>query len=112
MIHTDKFDGVAYRKSDNWFEKINLHEFAGRPIYYLEIGTFYGANLFHVAETYAAHTKSILFCIDPWTDYDEYDNTKTSNHPFIPLSTAIFNDRGFGRKYEYVADIPMNKFRD
>jgi hypothetical protein len=76
MIHTEKFDGVAYRRSDNWFKMIDLNAFYWRPIYYLEIGTFYGANLFHVAETYASHPQSTLFCVDPWADYDDYDEYK------------------------------------
>jgi hypothetical protein len=42
----------------------------------LEIGTFYGANLFSVANSYGAHSDSVLHCVDPWEDYDDYPEYK------------------------------------
>jgi len=98
MIHTEKFDGVAYRRSDNWFEMIDLNAFYGRPIYYLEIGTFYGANLFHVAETYAAHPQSILFCVDPWADYDDYDEYKNQQSSIYSTFTRNLQRSGVREK--------------
>jgi predicted O-methyltransferase YrrM len=46
------------------------------PIKYLEIGTFFGANLFIVANTYGLHPDSELYCIDPWEDYEDYPEYK------------------------------------
>ena len=40
---------------------------------YLEIGTFYGANIISCGLTYGAHSESKLYCIDPWEDYGDYD---------------------------------------
>lgn len=71
MINT--FQGIQYRLADNWFNYINLDSMANKPITYLEIGTFYGANLLSVAETYGKHNESKLYCIDPWIDYSEYN---------------------------------------
>jgi len=72
----DKFDGVAYRLANNWFHHLAVNEFSNKPIKYLEIGAFYGANLISVAKTYGAHPGSRLHCIDPWIDYDEYPEYK------------------------------------
>jgi predicted O-methyltransferase YrrM len=53
-----------------------LHAYANKPIKYLEIGTFYGANLLSVAGSYCSHPESVLHCIDPWVDYSEYSEYK------------------------------------
>lgn len=71
------FTGVVYRLADNWYEHVNINEFKDRPINYMEIGTFYGANFFSVAKSYAAHPDSKLYCVDPWQDYDDYQEYKT-----------------------------------
>lgn len=67
------FEGQKYRTSDNWYGFIPLTD---EPIRYLEIGTFYGANLLSVGDTYGKHESSELSCIDPWLDYDEYSEYK------------------------------------
>jgi predicted O-methyltransferase YrrM len=71
------FEGTQYRLSDNWFDHVNVDQYKNRPIKYLEIGTFYGANLFSVAKTYGSHADSQLYCIDPWEDYADYPEYKT-----------------------------------
>lgn len=70
------FDGVQYRLADNWIYHVNLNEYHIKPIRYLEIGTFYGANLLSVANTYGAHPESKLYCVDPWEDYADYPEYK------------------------------------
>ena len=50
--------------------------FAKKSINYLEIGTFYGANIISVAESYGSHPDSRMYCIDPWEDYSEYPEYK------------------------------------
>jgi len=72
----ENFVGVHYRMADYWFPVINVNEYNKRPVNYLEIGTFYGANLLSVAKTYGAHLESKLHCIDPWIDYDDYSEYK------------------------------------
>jgi SAM-dependent methyltransferase len=71
-----EFIGVTYRTADNWFSHVNLLEYIDRPIKYLEIGAFYGANLLSVEKTYARNPDSKLYCIDPWEDYTEYPEYK------------------------------------
>ena len=70
------FNGVQYRLADNWFSTVNINDYKDRPINYLEIGTFYGANILSVANSYGLHTDSKLYCIDPWEDYNEYPEYK------------------------------------
>ena len=70
------FVGTKYRLSDNWFNNVDINNYKDKPINYLEIGTFYGANILSVAKTYGSHIDSKLYCIDPWEDYNEYPEYK------------------------------------
>ena len=71
------FVGTKYMLAYNWLSLIDVNDYKDTPIRYLEIGTFYGANLFSVAQTYGSHSDSQLYCIDPWEDYTEYPEYKT-----------------------------------
>ena len=73
----NSFEGTQYLLADNWFKYVNVDYFKNIPINYLEIGTFYGANIISVANTYGLHKDSKLYCIDPWEDYDDYPEYKT-----------------------------------
>ena len=66
------------------------------PIHYLEIGTFYGANLFSVANSYGLHSNSQLICIDPWEDYDDYPEYK--NQQQTVYDTFLNNLENSGQK--------------
>ena len=77
------FKGIKYRLAHEWFSLLDVNEFSKRPINYLEIGAFYGANLLSVANTYTSHTDSKLYCIDPWEDYNEYPEYKMISQIFI-----------------------------
>ena len=67
------FKGVALRLANNWLSEIKPGD---APIKYLEVGTYYGANLISVEKIYATHPDSELHCIDPWEDYSDYDEYK------------------------------------
>ena len=69
------FEGISFRLSDNWNSIIPL-DLKNRPIKYLEIGAFHGANVISVANSYGSHPDSKLYCIDPWINYDEYPEYK------------------------------------
>lgn len=69
----ESFEGTTYRTADNWNSIIPVDN---KPIKYLEIGAFYGANLISVAKTYGKHNKSVLYAIDPWEDYKDYPEYK------------------------------------
>jgi len=70
------FIGEQFRLANNWYNNVNINDYKEKPINYLEIGTYYGANLLSVAKTYGLHNSSKLYCIDPWEDYDEYPDFK------------------------------------
>jgi len=73
MIHKlTNFKGEHYRLADNWFSIIDEKNYNDRPINYLEIGAFYGANLLSVETSFAIHEQSKLYAIDPWEHYGEY----------------------------------------
>jgi predicted O-methyltransferase YrrM len=72
----NNFNGTKYRLASNWFSHIKVDDYKTRPINYLEIGVFYGANLLSVANTYGLHPDSKLYGVDPWEDYDEYPEYK------------------------------------
>jgi predicted O-methyltransferase YrrM len=90
------FNGVQYRLATNWFPHVDLNEFKDRPIKYLEIGAFYGANILSVANTYGIHKDTKLYCIDPWEDYNEYPEYK-GEQPSI-YNTFLNNIERSGQK--------------
>jgi len=85
------FKGEIYRTANNWFPIIPVSAFENRPIKYLEIGTFYGANAISVAKSYAAHPESNVYCVDPWldyADYPEYKNKQESTYDAFKQNVA------------------------
>jgi hypothetical protein len=80
----NNFVGIQYRLANNWFGNVDINNYKDKPINYLEIGTFYGANILSVAKTYGLHSDSKLYCIDPWEDYDEY-------HEYKNQQSTIYN---------------------
>jgi predicted O-methyltransferase YrrM len=78
----DYFIGKNHFLPNNWFNIINIDDYKDRKINYLEIGTYYGANLLYFGETYGLHNESKLYCIDPWEDYEEYSEYK-NEQPLI-----------------------------
>lgn len=46
------------------------------PINYLEIGVFKGHNIIDMSKSYCKHPNSVMHCVDPWIDYDEYPEYK------------------------------------
>ena len=90
------FKGTQYRLANNWFNHVNINDYKDKPINYLEIGTFYGANILSVAYTYGLHNDSKLYCIDPWEDYAEYPEYK--NEQALIYNTFIENIEKSGVK--------------
>ena len=58
------FEGIHYIQPGHWSNVLPVHEYQSRPIRYLEIGTYFGANLIYVAGSYGLHSQSELHCID------------------------------------------------
>ena len=96
MLNFD-FQGKTYFLANNWFDLVPIPE---TPIRYLEIGTFYGANLFSVGNSYGKHPNSELHCIDPWLDYEEYPEYK-GQQPKI-YDTFLKNLENSGQKDKIV----------
>lgn len=97
IVHKE-FEGTQFRLANYWQRFLSYNLFNTRPINYLEIGTFYGANLFSVANTYASHPESKLYCIDPWIDYTDYDEYKTQQNTIY--NTFNKNLESFSEKHK------------
>jgi predicted O-methyltransferase YrrM len=69
------FVGRYYNKSADklWAPHIPM---TNSPINYLEIGVADGGNAINISRSYAKHPGSKIYCVDPWTDYDEYPEYK------------------------------------
>ena len=94
----DNFDGVQIRLADIWQKFIPIEEF-NRPIKYLEIGVFYGANAISVGNTYAKHPDSKLYCIDPWEDYNDYPEYKNEQNEHLQKFIKNAQNSGFPQKF-------------
>lgn len=110
----NNFNGVQYRLADNWFQNIDINEY-NKPIKYLEIGAFHGANLISVANTYCLHSESKLYCIDPWEDYIDYPEYKNEQESIY--SSFIQNIEKSGVKDKIIihrgySNIEIPKFQD
>ena len=88
------FDGIQYRLADNWFSVIDVNQYKGKQLNYLEVGAFYGANILSVAKTYGLHCDSKLYCIDPWDDYDEYPEYKSQQSTIYESFTKNIENSG------------------
>ena len=111
----DNFNGIQYRIADNWFSIIDVEKYKEDPINYLEIGTYYGANILSVAKTYGFHIDSKLYCVDPWEDYDDYPEYK--NEQYGIYKTFMDNIDNSGEKNKIIvnrgySNVEIPKFDD
>jgi predicted O-methyltransferase YrrM len=111
----NNFIGLQYRLANNWFNFVDINNFKDTPINYLEIGVFYGANILSVANSYALHSDSKLYCIDPWEDYAEY--TEYKNQQTTIYNSFINNIENSGVKHKIIinrgySNLEIPKFED
>ena len=111
----NNFCGPVYRLANNWYSHMNLGIFYNRPINYLEIGAFHGANVISVANSYGAHIDSKLYCIDPWQDYEDYPEYK--NEQDTIYGRFLNNIENSGAKEKVIirrgfSNIEIPKFED
>ena len=105
----NNFKGTHYRLADNWFGFINIDDYQFKPINYLEIGSFYGANAISVGETYAKDYNSKIFCIDPYEDYDEYDEYKNRQEEIYNTLNENIQNSGFSHKFNLIRGYSHNE---
>ena len=111
----NNFVGVQYRLANNWLNHVNINKYKNKPIHYLEIGTFYGANILSVANTYGLHNDSKLYCIDPWEDYNDYPEYK--NQQSSIYNSFVTNIENSGVKDKIIinrgySNVEIPKFED
>ena len=100
------FTGLSGRLANNWFDLVPIPD---SSINYLEIGTFYGANLISVANTYGKHPDSKLFCIDPWCDYDEYPEYKDKQEETYATFQKNIQDNDLSSKVTVMRGFSNNE---
>jgi len=111
----ENFEGTKYTLPDNWKDKINMDEFKNKPIKYLEIGAFYGANVIEVAKTYGLHNESKLYCVDPWEDYDDYPEYKGEISHIYDIFMKNISESGHKEKIKInrgLSNIEVPKYED
>ena len=109
------FQGTQYRLANNWFRYVDVTQYQNRPITYLEIGAFHGANVLSVAKTYGAHPESKLYCIDPWEDYEdypEYKNEQGKNYSIFTTNVINSGDKDKIKIHRGYSNIEVPKFDD
>lgn len=80
------YQGHVFRLASYWLPIIPLPT---EPTKIMEIGTYHGANLCSLLRTYASPEGSVIHCVDPWIDYDGYD--EYHNHQSMNYHTMIQN---------------------
>ena len=73
----EDYKGDVYNLSYKWEDLI---PFKDEPIKIMEIGAYHGANICSYMKTYARHNNTEIHCVDPWFNYDGY-NEYTTNQP-------------------------------
>ena len=71
------FYGNVYNLSYKWTPIIPVSE---QPVKIMEIGAYHGANTCSYMKSYARHPRSEIHCVDPWMDYDGYDEYQSKQH--------------------------------
>lgn len=114
-MQLENFKGMYYRLADNWLPELPISD---KPIKYLEIGAYYGGNLISVEKIFAKHPESELHCIDPWIDYEEYDEYKgemesiysafQQNIKNAGIESKLRVHRGFS--HNKIVELPDNYF--
>lgn len=91
------YQGNVYNMSYKWTEIIPM---TNAPMKILEIGSYHGANTCSLFTTYACHQDSEVHCVDPWSDYDGYDEYKGKQQSNYSL---------FIRNISRLSDDSLNK---
>jgi hypothetical protein len=70
----DGFQGNVYNISYKWLQFIPE---SSEPLMIMEIGAYHGANVCSYMKTYAKHPKTEVHVVDPWFDYNGYNEYQT-----------------------------------
>ena len=81
----DGFYGNVFNISYKW---LSIIPEPTEPIKIMEIGAYHGANICSYIKSYAKHENTEIHCVDPWCDYNGYNEylTKQSTNYSIFLN--------------------------
>jgi hypothetical protein len=83
------FQGNVYNMSYKWRGIVTELDV---PMKIMEIGSYHGANAISLTKTFAKHPKSEIHCVDPWADYQDYNEYKgkqTTNYSLFMHNVAL-----------------------
>jgi hypothetical protein len=105
LTNKKMIEGQSFVQADFW---LDVFPPENKPINYLEIGAHSCVNVLSVARLYASHPNSRIWCVDPWTDYDQYREYKgqqehsygcfTRNIDNFELAEKVTALRGFSHE--------------
>ena len=70
------------------------------PIQYLEIGVFEATNTVDVLKSYCNHPDSVLHCVDPWVDYEDYPEYKGEIKNRYQIAMRNIQNSGQAHKFK------------
>ena len=105
------FYGTVFRTATNWLSSIPVDEFENRPIKYLEIGAHCGGNLVSFSQTYGSHPHSLLYAVDPWCEYDGYDEYKNKMNKIYNYYIANIKNYNIENKVTTIRDFSANAIK-
>jgi hypothetical protein len=85
------------------------------PVNYLEIGVYRGEHIIDMSKSYCSHPDSVIYCVDPWTDYDEYPEYKGEIESAYDVFMNSMKTENLLNKVKIYRDFSHNvvpKFKD
>jgi hypothetical protein len=78
------------------------------PIQYLEIGVCEAINVIDVLKSYCLHPESVIHCVDPWIEYDEYPEYKGEIQNRYQIAMRKIQRSGQAHKFKIYRDFSDN----
>jgi hypothetical protein len=77
-------------------------------INYLEIGVFRGDNIIDMSKSYCKHPDSKMYCVDPWIDYEEYNEYKGKIESIHDIFIENINKQNLWDRIKVYRDFSHN----
>lgn len=108
MVHKQFTEDWFSSNIQSW--KKQLSHLRGKPVHFLEIGTFEGRSALWVLENILTHPDSRLYVIDHWKYVSENNNHvyKTFKKNIAPYSTKVQVLKGYSR--DMLRGLKASKF--
>lgn len=120
---------LSWRRKKETYEEIDMFQTKGRlrwlrenpgirwrnmiveptnPINYLEIGVFKGETIIDMSKSYCKHPDSKMYCVDPWIDYEEYNEYKGKIETIHDIFVENMNKENLWDRIKVYRDFSHN----